>query len=84
MGELQTAICHFGRYKTKVENVAEEIADVLLMLNQMMVLFNVESIVESKYKEKLENFISMVKERWSLDRQKKLHNKDTFYDFDIK
>ena len=43
MAELQLAICKHGRGADNLDNIAEEIADVGIMLDQMRLLFNVET-----------------------------------------
>lgn len=42
MAELQLAVCKHGRGADNLDNIAEEIADVGIMLDQMRLLFNVE------------------------------------------
>lgn len=39
MSELQKELCKYLRGKYSLENIAEEIADVEIMLEQMMMLF---------------------------------------------
>ena len=46
IGELMAAICQYSRGRDKVSHVAEEIADVQIMLGQMAVLFDCEEEVE--------------------------------------
>jgi NTP pyrophosphatase (non-canonical NTP hydrolase) len=43
MAELQIAVCKNGRGADNLDNIAEEIADVGIMLDQMRLLFNVEA-----------------------------------------
>lgn len=43
MAELQLAVCKHGRGADNLDNIAEEIADVGIMLDQMRLLFNVET-----------------------------------------
>lgn len=43
MAELQLAVCKHGRGADNIDNIAEEIADVGIMLDQMRLLFNVET-----------------------------------------
>lgn len=43
MAELQLAVCKNGRGADNLDNIAEEIADVGIMLDQMRLLFNVEA-----------------------------------------
>ena len=59
IGELMQAICKASRVKNweqriKVwSNIAEEIADVKIMLEQMELLFNVEEAVKNNMEEKI-------------------------------
>mgnify|MGYP000917593903 CR=1 FL=1 len=46
MAELQKELCKYLRGKDVTEAIAEEIADVELMLEQMKLLFNIEEQVE--------------------------------------
>ena len=43
MAELQLAVCKHGRGADNIDNIAEELADVGIMLDQMRLLFNVET-----------------------------------------
>lgn len=47
MAELQKELCKHARGKQNREQIAEEIADVLIMLEQMMILHGCESLVRS-------------------------------------
>lgn len=42
MAELQLAVCKNGRGADNLDNLAEELADVGIMLDQMRLLFDVE------------------------------------------
>lgn len=53
IGELMTAICQYSRGRDKVSHLAEEIADVQIMLGQMTVLFDCEAEVERQRRYKL-------------------------------
>ena len=53
MGELMSAICKHSRGRDEVAHIAEEIADVHIMLDQMAVLFNCEAEVERQKRYKL-------------------------------
>lgn len=59
IGELMQAVCKAGRvenWEQRMEvwhNIAEEIADVKIMLGQMEVLFDVEDAVETCKQEKI-------------------------------
>lgn len=44
MAELQKELCKHARGKDNQEAIAEEIADVQIMLEQMMILHNCESL----------------------------------------
>ncbi len=63
IGELMQAVCKTGRvenWEQRMEvwrNVAEEIADVKIMLGQMEVLFDVEIAVEAIKKEKINRLV---------------------------
>ena len=63
IGELMQAVCKAGRVKnweqrTEVwHNIAEEIADVSIMLGQMAVLFDVEDGVEICKREKIKRLV---------------------------
>ena len=54
LSELQKALCKNIRGKGSMEDISEEIADVQIMLAQMILLFNLESEVEKWRKTKLE------------------------------
>ncbi|WP_242957602.1 hypothetical protein [Clostridium cochlearium] len=46
MSELQKELCKFKRGKSNISNIAEEIADVKIMLEQMALAFDIEDKVE--------------------------------------
>ena len=48
MAELQIAVCKNGRGADNLDNIAEEIADVGIMLDQMRMLFGVGPLSEAK------------------------------------
>jgi NTP pyrophosphatase (non-canonical NTP hydrolase) len=54
MSELQKELCKYIRGRDNVENIADEIADVIIMLEQMMVLFACEQLVKERKEYKLE------------------------------
>lgn len=54
MAELQKELCKHARGKDNQFAISEEIADVLIMLDQMMVLHDCESIVAQYKQDKLE------------------------------
>lgn len=45
VGELQDAICKYRSSRDTVEHVAEEIADVTIMLEQLRIIFGVNDLV---------------------------------------
>lgn len=53
MAELQLAVCKHGRGADNIDNIAEEIADVGIMLDQMRLLFDVAPLSEAKRGEKV-------------------------------
>lgn len=53
MAELQLAVCKNGRGTDNLDNIAEEIADVGIMLDQMRLLFNVGPMSEVKRGDKV-------------------------------
>ncbi len=53
MSELQKELCKHARGKENRDAIAEEIADVLIMLDQMMVLHDCESLSAEYKREKL-------------------------------
>ncbi|MBV1816895.1 hypothetical protein ACIR03_02530 [Clostridium cochlearium] len=46
MSELQKELCKFKRGKSNISNIAEEIADVKIMLEQMELAFDIKDKVE--------------------------------------
>ena len=68
IGELMQAVCKAGRVKNweqrmKVwSNIAEEIADVSIMLGQMALLFDVEDSVENQKREKIARLAERLEE----------------------
>ncbi|CAM2952075.1 hypothetical protein HAHI6034_05625 [Hathewaya histolytica] len=46
MSELQKELCKFKRGKKTVDNIAEEIADVTIMLEQMQLAFDIKDKVQ--------------------------------------
>ena len=53
MAELQLAVCKHGRGADNLDNIAEELADVGIMLDQMRLLFDVAPLSEAKRGEKV-------------------------------
>ncbi len=54
MAELQKELCKHERGKNNVEQIAQEIADVQIMLDQMILLHNCEDAVKAYRKSKIE------------------------------
>lgn len=48
MAELQDALCKHKRGRRTLEDIAEEIADVEIMLDQMKLLFHIEKEAEAQ------------------------------------
>ncbi len=53
MSELQKELCKRLRGRDNLQEIAEEIADVEIMLDQMKLLFNIGPLVELKRGEKV-------------------------------
>ncbi len=53
MAELQKELSKYLRGKENITEIAEEIADVTIMLEQMKLLFNIEDIVKDYKNQKL-------------------------------
>lgn len=62
IGELMSAICKHSRGRDKVAHVAEEIADVRIMLDQMANLFDCEAEVERQKRYKLKRLEQRIEE----------------------
>lgn len=60
MSELTKALCKHNRGKTDLENIKEEIADVHIMLMQMLMLFNID---EEEFLKIVDYKINRTKER---------------------
>ena len=60
LSELTKALCKHNRGKTDIANIKEEIADVYIMLKQMQMLFEIESV---EIDEIIEYKINRTKER---------------------
>lgn len=54
MSELQKELCKHARGKENVEQIAEEIADVQIMLEQMIILHDCEDAVKEYKRSKIE------------------------------
>ena len=53
MSELQKEICKFWRGKNNREQIAEEVADVEIMLEQVRMMFQIEDIVDDYISQKI-------------------------------
>lgn len=54
LSELQKELCKYLRGKGNIENITEELADVQIMINQMQMLFEIDSYdLEAKIDEKV-------------------------------
>lgn len=53
MSELQKELCKYERGEDNVEHIAEEIADVRIMLDQMVIMHDCETLVEAYKSAKL-------------------------------
>ena len=62
MAELQKELCKNGRGKDNRDHIAEEIADVLIMLEQMMILHDCRKLVTVYKTEKLQRLEERIKE----------------------
>lgn len=62
MSELQKELCKHARGKDNREEIAEEIADVLIMLDQMMILYDCESLVARFRELKIERLEQRIRE----------------------
>ena len=62
MAELQKELCKSLRGKENRIEIAEEMADVEIMLEQMKILYNAENLVESNKKYKLKRLADRVGE----------------------
>lgn len=53
MSELQKELCKYMRGKKNIQEIAEEMADVEIMLGQMKVLFGVDQAVDEEKERKI-------------------------------
>ena len=68
MSELQKELCKHARGKDNREAIAEEIADVQIMLEQMMILHDCEDLVEvQKFKKTHRLKIRLEQEKWEYE-----------------
>ena len=62
MSELTKALCKNGRGQENTTHIAEEIADVQIMLQQMVMLFDCAGQVETFCRYKLERLVGRIEE----------------------
>ncbi|BDR63980.1 nucleoside triphosphate pyrophosphohydrolase family protein [Clostridium tetani] len=61
MSELQKELCKFKRGKSNISNIAEEIADVKIMLEQMELAFDIKDKVKSQKDLKIKRLEERIK-----------------------
>lgn len=73
MSELTKELCKNGREKENATHIAEEIADVEIMLRQMVMLFDCAGQVETFRRYKLERLAERIKEakKWAAAHPRK-------------
>lgn len=62
MSELQKELCKRLRGKDNADDIAEEIADVEIMLDQMKLLFNIWPLVKVRRTEKVDRLSARLEE----------------------
>ena len=62
MSELTKELCKYRRFQKNIPQIAEEIADVKIMLQQLEYLFGVENLVDAQIDEKLNRQLERMKE----------------------
>lgn len=62
MAELQDSICKFVAQRGNVDHIAEEIADVQIMLNQMIILHDCADKVQEYRKQKVDRLKRRIEE----------------------
>ena len=62
LSELQKELCKTLRGKMNIDNIAEEIADVEIMLAQLHIIFNIDHKIEKQKQTKLERLSKMIEE----------------------
>ena len=62
MSELQKELCKFLRGRFREDWIAEEIADVEIMLGQMKILFDIEEEVDEMKEYKIERLAERLEE----------------------
>ena len=70
MAELQKELCKNIRGKANVANIAEEIADVQIMLEQMTMLFHCEHAVQANREYKLMRLENRIEAETSRSKRK--------------
>lgn len=60
MSELQKELCKHARGKENVEQIAEEIADVQIMLEQMIILHDCKKAVDDYKDKKIDRLASRI------------------------
>ena len=70
MAELQKELCKNIRGKANVANIAEEIADVQIMLEQMTLLYHCEQAVEANREYKLMRLENRIEAETSRSKRK--------------
>ncbi len=63
MAELQKELCKNARGADNVDDIAEEIADVQIMLEQMIVLHDCRGEVEDHWLEKMARLLDRLEEK---------------------
>ena len=61
MSELTKELCKYRRGRNNVESIAEEIADVQIMLRQLVILFDCKETVDKYRRYKLERLAKRIK-----------------------
>lgn len=62
MSELQKEICKAWRNRGDVEAIAEEVADVLITLDQLMIIYQIQDKVDGYYVQKMLRLDERLKE----------------------
>lgn len=63
MAELQKELCKNGRGKNNTDQIADEVADMEIMLAQLKIIFNVQDLVEQHRAFKLERLRNRIEGR---------------------
>ena len=64
MSELQKEICKHWRGQDNVQKIAEEIADVLIVIDQMLIIFDCSAMMQSYRAGKIERLRERMIEAW--------------------